>query len=483
MPDHAVDPFSALEHRMWEAGAGAYRDSFAKVTAQTTNALLDAAGVETTKAMSVAMAARESIADLGSRRAAATMEVSREVRRAAASSSRHAPRPASCSRLAPRPASPPNLSITCPVTPQGGMRILDVATGTGVVADGAAARGASEVVAVDFSAAMLEQARAVAEAHPSGVVTLLEGDAAALPLPDESFDAVVIGFGLLHLPDPASALAEAHRVLKPGGRLAFSVWEEPSRGNDAFAALLDALAEHGDKEAALPDTSAGAPLPFFHFASLEASTTACAAAGFDKASVGLQRIPSSVSLRDEHELVEMFATSTARSRALLELQSADQLEAIRAAVAARVRKGFGGAWVQGEARSTAGAWRTGLPGAEEASSDDAKGPGRRPRPSRRDAHRRPAPPLASSGRARAAGVCGDDWRRCKGDSLAGWPPLPPGSDAVSGRVGSEAGAHQEGQVRARGEGAASKGWRKRLPFLAHAVRCREDYLCHACAVE
>jgi len=325
MPDHAVDPFSALEHRMWEAGAGAYRDSFAKVTAQTTNALLDAAGVETTKAMSVAMAARESIADLGSRRAAATMEVSRE----------------------------------------GGMRVLDVATGTGVVADGAAARGASEVVAVDFSAAMLEQARAVAEAHPSGVVTLLEGDAAALPLPDESFDAVVIGFGLLHLPDPASALAEAHRVLKPGGRLAFSVWEEPSRGNDAFAALLDALAEHGDKEAALPDTSAGAPLPFFHFASLEASTAACAAAGFDKASVGLQRIPSSVSLRDEHELVEMFATSTARSRALLELQSADQLEAIRAAVAARVRKGFGGAWVQGEARSTAGAWRTGLPGAEE----------------------------------------------------------------------------------------------------------------------
>ena len=88
----------------------------------------------------------------------------------------------------------------------------------------------------------------------------VEGDAAALPLPDESFDAVVIGFGLLHLPDPASALAEAHRVLKPGGRLAFSVWEEPSRGNDAFAALLDALAEHGDKEAALPDTSAGAPL-------------------------------------------------------------------------------------------------------------------------------------------------------------------------------------------------------------------------------
>ena len=248
------------------------------------------------------------------------------------------------------------------------MRVLDVATGTGVVADGAAARGASEVVAVDFSAAMLEQARAVAEAHPSGVVTLLEGDAAALPLPDESFDAVVIGFGLLHLPDPASALAEAHRVLKPGGRLAFSVWEEPSRGNDAFAALLDALAEHGDKEAALPDTSAGAPLPFFHFASLEASTAACAAAGFDKASVGLQRIPSSVSLRDEHELVEMFATSTARSRALLELQSADQLEAIRAAVAARVRKGFGGAWVQGEARSTAGAWRTGLPGVEEASS-------------------------------------------------------------------------------------------------------------------
>ncbi len=44
---------------------------------------------------------------------------------------------------------------------------------------------------------------------------LVEGDAAALPMPDASFDAVTIGFGLLHLPRPHLALAEVCRVLKP----------------------------------------------------------------------------------------------------------------------------------------------------------------------------------------------------------------------------------------------------------------------------
>ena len=59
------------------------------------------------------------------------------------------------------------------------------------------------------------RAQAVVERHPEGVVQLVEGDAAALPMPDASFDAVTIGFGLLHLPRPHLALAEVCRMLKP----------------------------------------------------------------------------------------------------------------------------------------------------------------------------------------------------------------------------------------------------------------------------
>ncbi|HEY7141552.1 MAG TPA: methyltransferase domain-containing protein, partial [Methylomirabilota bacterium] len=99
-----------------------------------------------------------------------------------------------------------------------GVRALDVATGPGHVAAVAARRGAS-VVAVDFSEAMLAEAR---RHHPG--IDFRSGDAEALPFPDASFDAVVMSFGLLHLARPDQALAEAYRVLRRGGRVAFTVW-------------------------------------------------------------------------------------------------------------------------------------------------------------------------------------------------------------------------------------------------------------------
>ena len=80
-----------------------------------------------------------------------------------------------------------------------GIRVLDVATGPGYVASAAVQRGAT-VVGVDFSTAMLAEAR---RHHP--VVDFREGDAEALPVPDASFDAVVMNFGLLHLGRPQAA--------------------------------------------------------------------------------------------------------------------------------------------------------------------------------------------------------------------------------------------------------------------------------------
>ena len=102
-----------------------------------------------------------------------------------------------------------------------GVQVLDVATGPGYVAGAAVGRGAT-VVGIDFSAPMLAEAR---RHHPG--IDFQAGDAAALPFPDASFDAVVMSFGLLHLDCPDRALAEAHRALRTGGRLAFTVWARP----------------------------------------------------------------------------------------------------------------------------------------------------------------------------------------------------------------------------------------------------------------
>ena len=105
-----------------------------------------------------------------------------------------------------------------------GTRLLDVATGPGYVAARAAERGA-DPVGLDFSETMLAHARA----HMPGV-EFVHGDATDVPFEDASFDAVVAAFVLLHLGAPERAVAEAARVLRPGGRAAFTVWDEPSRG-------------------------------------------------------------------------------------------------------------------------------------------------------------------------------------------------------------------------------------------------------------
>ena len=111
-----------------------------------------------------------------------------------------------------------------------GDHILDVGTGTGVVALPAAARVLPEgtVLGIDISEEMLATARRkVARMLDPGHVTFRVMDAGALTLPDASFDVVVSLFALHHLPDPGAALAEMHRVLVPGGRLAVAVGSGP----------------------------------------------------------------------------------------------------------------------------------------------------------------------------------------------------------------------------------------------------------------
>ena len=108
-----------------------------------------------------------------------------------------------------------------------GERVLDVATGTGKLARGAAALVGStgEVVGLDASARMLSRAR-----RAGAGVRWLQADAMAMPLDDRSFDVVTIGFGLRNLPDTEAALHELARMLRPGGRLVVLEIAEPPHG-------------------------------------------------------------------------------------------------------------------------------------------------------------------------------------------------------------------------------------------------------------
>jgi SAM-dependent methyltransferase len=122
-----------------------------------------------------------------------------------------------------------------------GERVLDVGTGTGIVARLAAPNigPTGSVAGLDASPAMLSIARAMA-AEEGLTVDWDEGQAEALPYPDESFDLVLSQFALMFFTDRAGALAEMRRVLIPGGRVALSVFQGIDR-HPFYQALDDAI--------------------------------------------------------------------------------------------------------------------------------------------------------------------------------------------------------------------------------------------------
>jgi len=114
---------------------------------------------------------------------------------------------------------------------QPGERVLDVACGTGVVAQALAAAVGPQgrVLGVDISSAMVAAAAARAQAAGLGWAEFARMDAEALAVPAASFDLVVCALGLMYVPDVDAALREVQRVLRPGGRAVFAVWGERAR--------------------------------------------------------------------------------------------------------------------------------------------------------------------------------------------------------------------------------------------------------------
>jgi len=147
-------------------------------------------------------------------------------------------------------------------------RVLEVCCGLGYGAGAALARGA-RAVGVDFAPAMVEAARG---RYPAAVFR--QGDAEALDFDTGVFDAVICAFGINHLQHPEKAIAEALRVLRPGGKYAFTMWCGP--GKSKFHQLvLESIRTYGTLDVPLP----AAPPPF-RFSEPETCAAALLGSGF-----------------------------------------------------------------------------------------------------------------------------------------------------------------------------------------------------------
>ncbi len=107
------------------------------------------------------------------------------------------------------------------IAPRPGQRILDVATGTGLVARELVHRGAGEVVAVDQSDEMLAGARGRLTADPELAkrIRLVQADAEHLPFDDAEFDALTFTYLLRYVDEREATMRELARVVKPGARM------------------------------------------------------------------------------------------------------------------------------------------------------------------------------------------------------------------------------------------------------------------------
>ena len=197
-------------------------------------------------------------------------------------------------------------------------RTLDVACGPGHLTAMLAEAG-SGVIGIDFSESMINIAK---EKYPD--VDFRIGDAHDLKFPNDSFDSVIMNFGVLHLAWPQKAISEAFRVLTEGGKFLMTVWGDPTK-SVGFEIILKAIDQEGGMTAVLPEGP-----PFFRYSDESTAEQALTSAGF--ASVSVDEVKREWTLPDEDALFRAFYEGTARTGGVLRSLKNENLNAVRESV-------------------------------------------------------------------------------------------------------------------------------------------------------
>lgn len=204
-----------------------------------------------------------------------------------------------------------------------GTRLLDVCCGPGHLVGEAIARGA-DAVGLDFAASMVAAARGNYLA-----AKFVEGDAAGLPFGDGTFDHVVCAYGVMHLPDPDAAMAEAFRVLRPAGSYVFTQW---AADDDLLGLVTGAISAHGRPVEDMPE----APPPTRFSDPAECRRT-LAASGF--VDISVDRVVPTWSCDVPEDVLRLIMDSATRAAMLIEAQSPKHRRDIEAAIMAGARAG------------------------------------------------------------------------------------------------------------------------------------------------
>jgi SAM-dependent methyltransferase len=196
-----------------------------------------------------------------------------------------------------------------------GARLLDICCGPGMLAAAAVSRGA-RAVGLDFPGVVALVRKLVPDAE------FHDGDATELPFPENSFDAVVCGYGILHVPDPATALREMLRVLRPGGRVALSVWDNETSPT-GLGLVYRAVHDYANLNVPLPHGP-----NIFQFSTLDAMRDALSSVGF--AEVEATRFAQDCHVQSGRHFLDAAREGTVRTRAVLAAQTHDVIAKIAA---------------------------------------------------------------------------------------------------------------------------------------------------------